>query len=61
MDILKDRKTSELHKSLLAEIAKSQNEINQGLADIRKAQSRINFLIVLSNELIQRDLTSNSK
>lgn len=61
MDILKDRNTSELHKSLLAEIAKSQNEINQGLADIRKAQSRINFLIVLSNELIQRDLTSNSK
>lgn len=61
MDILKDRKTSELHKSLLAEIAKSQNEINQGLSDIRKAQSRINFLIVLSNELIRRDQNTNTR
>ncbi len=61
MDLLSDKETAGLHKTLLAEIAKSQNEINQGLSDIRKAQSRINFLIVLSNELIRRDQNTNTR
>lgn len=50
-----DQKTDlELAQSMLAEIAKSRNEIQSAEADIKKAKSRLNFLIVLSNELINR-------
>lgn len=54
MDIL-DRKTDkELYQSILAELAKAQNEIKCARSDIDKATSRIKFLIVVSNTLIER-------
>lgn len=54
MDIL-DRKTdSELLLSALAEIAKAKNEIQCAENDIKKARNRLNFLIVLTNKLIER-------
>ena len=54
MDLLKTKSDEELLKSLLAEIAKSTNELKCARGDLDKAQSRINFLVVLANELIKR-------
>jgi hypothetical protein len=54
MDVLENKTNKELLKSLLAEIAKAQNEIKCARGDIDKAQSRLSFLIVLANELINR-------
>lgn len=54
MDVI-DKKTNEdLLRSLLAEIAKANNELNCAQADIKKARSRLSFLIMLTNELIDR-------
>lgn len=54
MDIL-DRKTDhELQLSLLAELAKAQNEIAHAVADLDKARSRQRFCLVLINKLIER-------
>lgn len=54
MDILEDKSTSELHATVLAEVAKAKNEIACARGDLQKAQARLNFLIVLANELINR-------
>jgi hypothetical protein len=54
MDVLENKTDKELLKSLLAEIAKAQNEIKCARGDIDKAQSRLAFLIVLANEMINR-------
>jgi hypothetical protein len=54
MDILDSKTDRELLASLLAEIAKAQNEIKCAKADIDKASSRLKFLIVLANTLIDR-------
>jgi len=54
MDIL-DKKTDEqLINSILAEIAKASNEIRCAQGDLNKAQSRLNFLVVVANKLIER-------
>jgi hypothetical protein len=39
---------------MLAEIAKASNEIACAKRDIEKATSRMNFLVVLANNLINR-------
>ena len=54
MDILKDKTDQEIAQSILAETAKAKNEIASAEADIRKAKSRLGFLIVLANEMIDR-------
>jgi hypothetical protein len=54
MDILDSKTNKELLASLLAEVAKAQNEIKCARADIDKATSRLKFLIVLANTLIDR-------
>jgi hypothetical protein len=54
MDLLKDKTDQELLKSILAELAKSNNEISCARGDLNKAQNRQKFLIVLLNELIGR-------
>ena len=54
MDVLGNKTNKELLKSLLAEIAKAQNELKCAKGDLDKAQSRISFLIVLANDLINR-------
>lgn len=53
-DLLDAKTDTELLKSLLAETAKAKNEITCAQGDIAKAQSRLNFLIVLINKLIDR-------
>jgi hypothetical protein len=54
MDILDSKTDKELLQSLVAEIAKTSNEIKCARGDIDKAQSRIKFLLVLAHELINR-------
>jgi hypothetical protein len=54
MDILDQKTTDELLRSVLAEIAKAQNEIRCARADIEKAQSRMSFLLVVVNRMIDR-------
>lgn len=54
MDLLENKTDKEILQSILAEIAKAKNEIACARADIQKAQSRISFLIVAANEMINR-------
>lgn len=50
-----DSKTDgELLRSLLAEVAKTTNELRCAQGDIQKAQGRMQFTVALLNELIQR-------
>lgn len=55
MDILNDKTDKELQKSLLAEIAKAKNELGCASQDLKKADNRLRFLIVLANTLIERN------
>jgi ABC-type Mn2+/Zn2+ transport system ATPase subunit len=54
MDIIDNKSEKELLQSIIAEIAKANNEILCAQKDLKKAQSRLNFLIVVSNKLIER-------
>jgi hypothetical protein len=54
MDVLDNKSNKELLQSLVAEIAKTSNEIKCARGDIDKAQSRIKFLLVLAHELMNR-------
>lgn len=54
MQILDDKTDKELLESLLAELAKAQNEISCARKDLDKAQGRQKFLLVLAHEMIQR-------
>jgi hypothetical protein len=54
MHILQDKSDQELHQSLLAEIAKSTNELKCARADIEKAQSRLQFCLAAVNQLLSR-------
>lgn len=54
MDVLDRQNDEDLLRSLIAEIAKANNEINCASADLKKARSRLSFLIALTNKLIDR-------
>ena len=54
MDLLDKKTDEELLKSILEEIAKAKNEIRCARADLDKANSRISFLLVVINKLIER-------
>lgn len=55
MDNLLDQKTDEdLLKSLLAEVAKASAELKCAHQDVQKAQSRLSFVLMLANTLINR-------
>jgi hypothetical protein len=54
MDILQNKSDFELSQSILAETAKATNELKCARNDIEKAQSRLSFVIALTNELINR-------
>lgn len=55
MDILRDKSDRELHRSILAEMAKAQNELRCLRNDLDKAQGRLSFVIAVSNYLINKD------
>jgi hypothetical protein len=54
MDLLDDKTDLELLQSLLAEMAKANNEIRCAQSDLQKAQNRLRFLLLLANTLIER-------
>lgn len=54
IDVIDSKSDDELLRSIVAEIAKAQNEIKCAQADLNKAQSRIRFLLVLAHTLIER-------
>ena len=54
MDILDTKTNDELLRSLLAELAKTRNELSCAKGDIDKINSRIGFLLVVTNTLIDR-------
>ena len=54
MDILDEKSDAELIRSAVGEIAKARNELLCAKADVEKATSRLNFLLVLANKLIER-------
>jgi hypothetical protein len=54
MDILDKKSDHELLQSLLAEMAKANNEIKCAQNDLNKAQNRMKFLLLLANILIER-------
>lgn len=54
MDVIDKKTNQELLQSVLAEVAKSNNEIKCARNDLDKAQNRLNFCLVLANKLIDR-------
>jgi len=54
MDIFDSKNDTELYQSIIAESAKATNEIRCAKADIEKATSRLKFLVMLANKLIER-------
>lgn len=54
MDMLSKKTDNEIVRSMLAEIAKSKAELLSAEADLNKVRNRISFLIVLTNEMINR-------
>lgn len=54
MDILDKKSDHELLQSLLAELAKANNEVKCAQNDLTKAQNRMKFLLLLANILIER-------
>jgi len=59
MSLIDEKTNSELIESLLEEVAKAQNELNCGKADITKAQSRIRFVLMLLHKLTDRQENNN--
>lgn len=54
MDLLDNKTDEQLLRSLIAELAKAKNELSCARADIDKITSRITFLLVVANTLINR-------
>ena len=54
MDPIENKSDDELLKSLLAEAAKARNEISCAAGDVQKATNRLNFILLLVNELLDR-------
>lgn len=54
MEVLHTKTDKELLESCLAEIAKAGNELKCAKGDLEKAQSRLRFLVVVANELVNR-------
>lgn len=54
MDLLDSKTDKELLDSLVAEAAKATAEIRSAQNDIDKARSRIKFVLVLANKMIDR-------
>lgn len=53
-NILDSKTTDELHRSILAELAKTSNELRCAKTDLDKVSSRLSFLLAATNNLINR-------
>jgi len=56
MKILESKNEQELLQSLICEAAKASSELKCAKGDIEKAQSRLNFILVLLNTLQERNI-----
>ena len=54
MDVITNKTEQELHRSLLAEIAKASNELRCARNDLQKATNRLQFCIAVINDLLDR-------
>lgn len=54
MDVLDTKTDKDLLDTLLPEIAKASNELRCAKKDLEKVNGRLSFLLVLTNELINR-------
>lgn len=54
MQVVKDKTDQDLLQSLVAELAKAQNEIACARGDLDKASSRLKFVLMVVNELKDR-------
>lgn len=54
MDVIDKKTNKELQESVLAEVNKANNELSCAEKDLKKARSRLNFLVVVLNKLIER-------
>lgn len=54
MDIIKNNSTKDLLSSMIAELAKAQNEIRCAQRDVDKANKRISFCLSVINALQDR-------
>jgi hypothetical protein len=54
MDLIDNKSDEEIAKSILAEVAKANNELQCASNDIKKARSRLSFLTMVANKLIKR-------
>lgn len=54
MDVIENKSDKELIQSLIAEIAKANNELKCARGDVDKAQGRIKFATLLLHKLIER-------
>ena len=54
MDILDSKTNEELLRSLLAEIAKTSNELHCAQKDVDKAHNRLGFSLMVINTLLNR-------
>ena len=55
MQVLNTLSRKELAQTILAEVAKANNELQCAEADIKKARSRLGFLIAVANKLLDTD------
>jgi hypothetical protein len=54
MDIVDNKSNNELVQSILAETAKAQNEVACARRDLEKATSRLKFVVMVANIMIER-------
>lgn len=54
MDVIDNKSDKQLIESLIAEIAKANNELKCARGDVEKAQNRIKFATMLLHKLIER-------
>ena len=55
MDLIDKKNDEELLRSLLAEIAKANNELNCATNDLKKAKNRLSFALLVANTMINRN------
>ena len=54
MEVVSNKTDREIYQSIIAEIAKSTNELRCLRKDAEKISSRLSFLTVLANDLLDR-------
>lgn len=54
MKVLHKYSRQELSQTVIAEIAKANNEVKSAESDLSKAQNRMRFVLAVANEILDR-------